>query len=134
MSNEIERIYNSKSELMAIIIRSEYSTEGINFITDSNENMQLAYMGHKKNSSIQPHYHNKVERTINTTCETLIIRKGTLKVNFYENMQYCDSRVLNSGDVIALFRDGHGFESLTDIEMIEIKQGPYMGEVDKTRF
>jgi hypothetical protein len=29
---------------------------------------------------------------------------------------------------------GHGFEVIEDVEMIEVKQGPYQGEADKTRF
>ena len=29
---------------------------------------------------------------------------------------------------------GHGFEVLEEIEMIEVKQGPYVGDGDKTRF
>ena len=29
---------------------------------------------------------------------------------------------------------GHGFEMLEDSEMIEVKQGPYAGEMDKIRF
>jgi len=33
-----------------------------------------------------------------------------------------------------LVRGGHGFEMLTQSEIIEIKQGPYVGDGDKTRF
>ncbi len=29
---------------------------------------------------------------------------------------------------------GHGFEVLEDVEMFEVKQGPYVGDSDKTRF
>jgi hypothetical protein len=29
---------------------------------------------------------------------------------------------------------GHGFEMLEPTEMIEVKQGPFMGDSDKTRF
>ena len=29
---------------------------------------------------------------------------------------------------------GHGFEMLEASEIIEVKQGPYVGEFDKTRF
>ena len=36
--------------------------------------------------------------------------------------------------VILLIAGGHGFEVLEDVEMIEVKQGPYVGEGDKTRF
>jgi hypothetical protein len=36
--------------------------------------------------------------------------------------------------VILLIQGGHGFEVLEEVEMIEVKQGPYVGEQDKTRF
>ena len=42
--------------------------------------------------------------------------------------------MLEAGDVILLAKGGHGFEVLEELEMFEVKQGPYPGEVDKTRF
>jgi len=36
--------------------------------------------------------------------------------------------------VILLAFGGHGFEMLEATEIIEVKQGPYAGEQDKTRF
>ena len=41
---------------------------------------------------------------------------------------------LESGDVILLASGGHGFVCLEETEMYEVKQGPYAGEMDKTRF
>ena len=39
-----------------------------------------------------------------------------------------------SGDVILLCGGGHSFEMLEDTAMIEVKQGPFTGDQDKTRF
>jgi hypothetical protein len=36
--------------------------------------------------------------------------------------------------VVLLIEGGHGFEVMEDVEMIEVKQGPYGGDQDKTRF
>jgi hypothetical protein len=41
---------------------------------------------------------------------------------------------LEGGDVILLVNGGHGFEVLEEVEMFEVKQGPYVGDQDKTRF
>jgi len=58
-----------------------------------------------------------------------------LRVDFYDTEQhYLESRVLRPGDVILLIQGGHGFEVLEDVEMIEVKQGPHVGDQDKTRF
>ena len=45
-----------------------------------------------------------------------------------------ESRILNKGDVVLLAYGGHGFEMIEDSEIIEVKQGPYLDEVDKIRF
>jgi hypothetical protein len=53
---------------------------------------------------------------------------------FSQDRDYLESRVIGAGDVILLIEGGHGFEVLEDLEMYEVKQGPYIGDSDKTRF
>ena len=92
-------------------------------------------MEHPAGKLIAPHVHNPVPREVQYTQEVLLIRKGRLRVDFYDRRQtYLSSRILEGGDVILLIEGGHGFEVLEDVEMIEVKQGPYAGEQDKTRF
>jgi mannose-6-phosphate isomerase-like protein (cupin superfamily) len=84
---------------------------------------------------IEPHVHNPVPREVHYTQEVLFIKRGRLRVDFYSEQQaYLESRVLEAGDVILLITGGHGFEVLEEVEMFEVKQGPYVGEQDKTRF
>jgi hypothetical protein len=65
----------------------------------------------------------------------LFIKSGKVRVDFYDEEQhYLESRVLPQGDVLLLAFGGHGFEMLEPTEMTEVKQGPYAGEADKTRF
>jgi hypothetical protein len=69
------------------------------------------------------------------TQEVLFIRKGKLRVDFYDdNRNYLESRILEKGDTILLATGGHGFEVLEELEMIEVMQGPFAGDHDKTRF
>ena len=124
-----------KEQILAIVISHEFNEKGIHFFTPDEFSQQLAYMNHGKGKIIEPHYHNPVERNVVYTQEVLIIKKGKLKVDFYDNQQvFVSSRTIQSGDIILLASGGHGFEVLEDIEMIEVKQGPYTGEADKTRF
>lgn len=134
MVNRLESIiYNNN--LIAIIIYSDFSEEGIKFFTPDDFSQQLAYMSHPKGKVILPHVHNLVERSVFYTQEVLVIKKGKLRVDFYDNDKiYFESRVLSKGDIILLASGGHGFEVIEDLEMFEIKQGPYTGEADKTRF
>jgi mannose-6-phosphate isomerase-like protein (cupin superfamily) len=120
---------------LAFIIRASYQADGVKFFTPDSYSQQLAYMHHEPGHKIMPHVHNPVSRDVQYTQEVLIIRKGKLRVDFYDNEQnYLESHILNGGDVILLASGGHGFEVLEELEMIEVKQGPYLGEQDKTRF
>ncbi len=96
---------------------------------------QVAYMQHPSGHLIEPHVHNKVTREVHYTQEVLVLRKGKLRVDFYDTeRKYLESRILEAGDLILLATGGHGFKVLEEVEMFEIKQGPYAGDGDKTRF
>jgi mannose-6-phosphate isomerase-like protein (cupin superfamily) len=130
----IERIEND-GELLALIIRTSFSRPGIHFFTPDDFSQQLAYMQHPAGKVIDPHVHNPVPREVHFTQEVLFLKRGRLRVDFFDQQQtYMESRILETGDVILLAAGGHGFEALEEIEMIEVKQGPYAGEQDKTRF
>jgi len=130
----IEIIKNEVEEL-AYIIYSSFKQDGIKFITPNSFSQQLAYMSHPKGKQIAPHVHNPVAREVQFTQEVLVIKTGKLRVDFYDSQKnYLESRVLSAGDVILLASGGHGFEVIEDLEMFEVKQGPYAGDADKTRF
>ncbi len=94
-----------------------------------------AILDHPAGKAIDPHVHNPVPRAIQMTQEVLVVRRGKIRVDFYDDQKnYLKSRALVTGDIILLAAGGHGFEVLEDLEMIEIKQGPYAGYADKVRF
>ena len=122
-------------QLLAVIVSRDFDKPGIHFFTPNDLSQQLAYMRHPAGKVIDPHVHNPVDRSVQYTQEVLFIKRGRLRVDFYDNDQtYIESRVLHAGDVILLATGGHGFEVLDEVEMIEVKQGPYAGDQDKTRF
>lgn len=121
--------------LLAVIVSHQFNREGVHFFTSNTLSQQLGFMHHPVGKKIEPHVHNPVIREVSYTQETIFIRKGKLRVDFYDDDQkYLSSRVLVTGDVILLATGGHGFEVLEETEMIEVKQGPYAGDRDKTRF
>jgi len=125
----------SGDQLLAVIVSAKFREHGIHFFTPNDLSQQLAYMRHPAGKVIDPHVHNPVSRNVHYTQEVLLIKKGKLRVDFYDDRQtYLESRVLEEGDVILLSTGGHGFEVLEEVEMIEVKQGPYAGDQDKTRF
>jgi mannose-6-phosphate isomerase-like protein (cupin superfamily) len=130
----IERIVHEGTEL-AVILRRDYKADGITFLTANDYSQQLGYMNRPAGYTIPPHVHNPVAREVRYTKEVLFVRSGRVRVDFYsESRDYIESTVLEAGDVILLAYGGHGFHMLEPTEMIEVKQGPYVGEQDKTRF
>jgi hypothetical protein len=119
--------------IAAIIVRSGFNPDGIQFVTPDDYSQQLGYMRRPAGYVIQPHIHLQVERKASFTQEVLYVRKGRVRVDFYrDDESYVESREIAMGDVILLSTGGHGFEMIEESEMIEVKQGPYMD--DKRRF
>ena len=129
------QMIKKKDRLLAVILKSNYQCDGVDFITPNEYSQQLAYMHHPTGKVIDAHIHNLVHRNVVLTQEVLFIKKGKLRVDFYDDYQdYLESHLLEAGDIILLTSGGHGFKVLEEVEMIEVKQGPYSGDRDKTRF
>lgn len=132
MDSPIE-IVKIDQQVAAIIVRSHFNPDGIQFVTPDDYSQQLGYMRRPAGYVIQPHIHLQVERKASFTQEVLYVRKGRVRVDFYrDNESYVESREIAIGDVILLSTGGHGFEMIEESELIEIKQGPYLD--DKRRF
>ena len=131
----IEKIFHKK-KLFALIVKGNYRKKrGINFFTPNNTTQQFGYMKHKKGYIIEPHHHNKRLTKILSTTEVILLLKGILRVDFYENKKkYLFSKIIKEKDIIMLVHGGHGFKVLQNVEMIEVKQGPYSLSGDKTKF
>jgi mannose-6-phosphate isomerase-like protein (cupin superfamily) len=122
-------------EPIALIIRAEYDEPGIQFFTPANFSQQVAFIRHARGHKIAAHVHNLQLRQVLYTQEVLFLRRGKVKVHLYSSdRKPIGSRVLNSGDLILLCGGGHSLEMIEESSMIEVKQGPYAGEGDKTRF
>jgi hypothetical protein len=122
-------------EPIALIIRAEYDEPGIQFFTPSNFSQQVAFIRHAPGHKIAAHVHNLQLRQVLYTQEVLFLRRGKVKVNLYSSdRKPIGSHILKSGDLILLCGGGHSLEMLEESSMIEVKQGPYAGDGDKTRF
>lgn len=122
-------------EPIALIIRANFDEPGVHFFTPDSFSQQVAFMKHPTGKRIAPHVHNLVSRQVLYTQEVLFIKQGRIKVELYSSQKkFLTSLILESGDLILLCGGGHSFEMLEETSMIEVKQGPYAGEKDKTRF
>ena len=131
----LEKIIHKK-KMLALIVRAKYRRKkGITFFTQNESTQQFGYMKHKRNHIIKPHLHKKRLTKIYYTSEVILILKGILRVDFYDQFKkYLFSKILKRSDIIMLVSGGHGFKILQDVEMVEIKQGPYNLIKDKVKF
>ncbi len=113
--------------LLAIIIRSGFKKDGIQFFTPSHFSQQLGYMNRSKGYKIDAHSHRLVERKVSVT--------GSFRIELFDSkQQFVKEAVLQTGDTILLASGGHAIEMLEDTELIEVKQGPYTSDDDKVKF
>jgi len=121
--------------VLAIIVRSSFSQPGIRFFSEPDFSQQLVYMRRPAGYAIPPHIHNPVQREVVLTQEVLFIRSGLVRVDLYRrDCSLLTYRTLGAGDIVFLAEGGHGIEILEESEIVEVKQGPYAGDGDKTRF
>ena len=114
--------------LIAMIIRSQFTLDATHFFSPNDFSQQLGFLSHREEAKIPAHRHRRVERNVVLTQEVLLVRKGRVRANLYDmESEYLCSRELEAGDIIFLCQGGHGFDVLEDLEMIEVKQGPYSG-------
>lgn len=122
-------------QVIAIIVRGSLRKPGVSFFSEADFSQQLGFILQPAGHIIEPHVHNAVPRQVVYTQETLVVREGRMRVDLYrDDRTLLTSRVLTGGDAILLATGGHGFEMLDETSMIEVKQGPYSGDSDKTRF
>ena len=137
MKSKIERVIHKK-KIFALIIRNkiQFKKKGVNFLTKNEDLLQVGFLKHNKNHIIKSHVHVKQKRLVSFSSEVLIIKKGELKVNFFDSYgkRISKTKILYKNDIIILFQGGHGFEVKKNCEIIEVKQGPFDEETDKIRF
>jgi mannose-6-phosphate isomerase-like protein (cupin superfamily) len=133
----VERIYSNydatmEQVLLAIVVHAWHRGPGTTFFTDPEEQLQLGQINRRTGAGIDAHFHCAKERKVTHTQEVLFVRSGQVKVNFYDyEARFIASRVLGAGDVVMLLAGGHGFHALDELDMIEVKQGPYLADQDK---
>jgi hypothetical protein len=117
----------------AIVIRAGESVSGIRFFSPSDYSQQIGLMTRPSGYVVPAHIHNEVERKITQTQEVLLLRKGTCLVTLFDPTSKAIERIqLEKGDVILLANGAHKIEMLSECEILEVKQGPYAGDNDKT--
>jgi quercetin dioxygenase-like cupin family protein len=113
----------------ALFITGQGPVDGAQFFTQAEDEMQAGVMERKAGYIVKPHTHPRSERTIQGSSEFLYIEKGRIRATvFDEEWKELGKEELKAGDFLLFLRGGHSVEILEDCRMIEVKQGPYVGE------
>lgn len=122
---------------LGILVRQQPQDDtklGINFVTHGNDSLQVATMFHPRGKEVDVHYHPKTQRVIQDTNEVLILVSGVMEVIMFTDPNFKSGYVMHPGDLLIIQKGWHGVKMITDCEIIEVKQGPHVGEADKIRF
>ena len=128
-------IKDNQDELLAIILKPSEIKDQKFFATDNDTELQLASFQLAEGEEITRHHHPKQERSISLTSEVLIVTEGKIEVEVYDtNLELNSTHEIKNNEIIALFNGGHRIKMLENSKFIEVKQGPYNPETDKTHF
>ena len=124
-------IKDNGEELAIIVYRGSF-TEKVKFVTPESFPLQCGFLKYKKGEAARPHTHPNIKREITQSQEVIHVEKGKIELKIFNSKgKLCATRILNAGDSAFFISGGRGWIALKETEIIEIKQGPYMGEKDK---
>lgn len=120
---------------IATIIRANYLPDQTTFVTPDHYYQQTGFVVYPKDGIIKRHAHLPLQRHLVGTQEAVLVRKGKVEIDLYAaDKSPLGTWTLEHGDLILLVSGGHGMKCLEDTVLLEIKQGPYTGLVEKENF
>lgn len=122
--------------VLAYIIRGSPPERETMFLTPPDCALQVGYVAYGAGQEIARHLHLPIERRLLGTAEVLIVQRGRCDVDVYtEDRRLVATRELAVGDILVAVGGGHGFRMHEDTLLLEIKQGPFLGDTaTKERF
>lgn len=120
---------------LAYIVSRDWTPDATTFLTPDTLPMQMGMIVRAKDETIVPHVHLPITRSVEGTSECIIVRKGCCEIDFFNaRKEFIATRELSEGTIVLLLGGGHGFRMTQDTLLFEIKQGPFAGTGDKSRF
>ena len=120
---------------LAFIIRAELAPTATTFLTPPDFKQQVGFVVYPAGGVIARHVHLPLERELVGTSEVIVVRRGLCEIDVYDDARtLVATRELRTGDVMIMVGGGHGFRMIEDTILLEVKQGPYTGLVEKELF
>ena len=134
MSEHVEVIASEEGPL-AYLVRASWRPLKSEFLTPDSTSLQMGMIVYGKGEVLPSHVHLPIVREVSGTNEMVLVREGDCELDIYTtNREHVARRHLSKGDLVLLLGGGHGFRMNEDTVLFEVKQGPFMGSIDKERF
>lgn len=125
----------ASGDLLAMVVRADFSGGKYNFFTPDDFPLQMGTSFYPAGERIQPHVHIPQPRHIEVVNEYIYVKTGRVELTLYSKDRAPITTIgLAAGDSLLLTGGGHGFRVLEPCQLIEVKQGPYLGMEDKVKF
>ncbi len=124
-----------RGKLYAVYFDVMEANEGLSFISEDNDFIQVGIWNYQPNKVLPAHFHNEYIREATRTCESIYIVKGKVKCNIYtKSGKLINTFTLNKNKMAIQLYGVHEYIILEKSIVIETKNGPYFGpEKDRTR-
>ncbi len=124
-----------RGKLYATYFNVQDAEEGLSFISEENEFIQVGLWNYKPKKVLPAHFHNEYPREATRTCESIYVVKGKIKCNLYtKSGSIIKSFILKKNEMAIQIYGAHEYEILEEALVIETKNGPYFGpEIDRKR-
>lgn len=112
-------------EVYAILVKKD-SVPGSTWFGDKHEPIQAQRFVRPKDYFFKPHFHILNPRIIKRTQEAFVVINGSIRVEVYDKhgktLGILDAE---SGDMVIIYKGGHGVTVTEDCYVYEIKAGQY---------
>jgi hypothetical protein len=128
-------VIQHEGKMLCMIVRALPMPEATVFYTPDDLNLQVGKVVYAAKGKIAHHRHKPIRRSVVGTQEVLVVQKGRMILDiFADDLSLRSSQEMGPGDVVILVAGGHGFHFLEDTVLLEVKQGPYLGDGEKESF
>ena len=127
-----ESILDHHGTCLALIVSRNFGDYGTNFVTSSNNPLQMGVILRNAGDVIGSHHHKPCNLMFQGQRQEFIhVVEGRVSITFFDNDgNEIAKRILESGDSLLQLGGGHRFEFELPTKMVEIKQGPYGGKAN----
>ncbi|MDD5751781.1 MAG: hypothetical protein PHS73_04665 [Candidatus Peribacteraceae bacterium] len=126
--NDVIRIEKDGIPYALIFPQTLPVRDGVRFVTQKEDGLQAGFFERPEGHEVPPHRHKSRTVELEHIAEFLRIERGKVRVTVLdEEWNIIGEHTVEQGWCALFLRGGHALRMLTPTRIMEIKQGPYVG-------